>query len=394
MIERRLLPVLRERLDAFPVVVLLGPRQAGKTTLALEVAKTRPSVYLDLESEADLAKLSEPELYLREQREKLVILDEIHRKPELLPVLRGLVDEARRTGFSSGRYLLLGSASLDLLQKTSESLAGRVSYLELAPFDALEVGNADRLWLRGGFPPSYLAPGEEQSFLWRRDFLRTYWEREIPFFGGRLPAATLRRFWIMLAHLQGEPMNKTLLAESLDLDARTVGRYLDLIEDLYLLRKLPPWFTNVRKRVKKTPRLYLRDSGLLHALLNLKNADALLAHPVVGKSWEGFAIENLLRAVGDAAEGFFYQAGGAEVDLLLAFGPRRIWAIEVMRSLSPRPKKGFYRALKDLDPEAAYVVYPGEEEYPLSQGVRAVPLETLMRRLSSEPGQTHLRPNG
>ncbi|HFB39440.1 MAG TPA: DUF4143 domain-containing protein, partial [Oceanithermus sp.] len=260
--------------------------------------------------------------------------------------------------------------------------AGRVSYLELSPFDALEVPDLDRLWLRGGFPPSYLAPSDEQSLIWRKDFLRTYLEREIPFFGGRLPAATLRRFWTMLAHLQGEPVNKSLLAESLDLDARTVGRYLDLLEDLYLLRKLPPWYTNVRKRVKKTPRLYLRDSGLQHALLGLGTGEDLLAHPAVGKSWEGFVIENLLRAAGEEAEGFFYQAGGAEVDLVLALGPDRLLAVEVKRSLNPKPKKGFFQALKDLKPEAAFVVYPGTEEYPLAPGVRAIPLPALMRQLA------------
>ena len=382
MIQRRLRRELEKRLATFPAVALLGPRQVGKTTLALEVAKGRSSIYLDLESDADLAKLAEPELYLKERLDKLVILDEIHQKPDLFRVLRGLIDEARRRGLETGRYLLLGSASPDLLKQTAETLAGRVSYLELSPFDALEVPDLDRLWLRGGFPPSYLAPSDEQSLIWRRDFLRTYLEREIPFFGGRLPAATLRRFWTMLAHLQGEPVNKSLLAESLDLDARTVGRYLDLLEDLYLLRKLPPWYTNVRKRVKKTPRLYLRDSGLQHALLGLGTGEDLLAHPAVGKSWEGFVIENLLRAAGAAGEGFFYQAGGAEVDLVLALGPNRLLAVEVKRSLNPRPKKGFFQALEDLKPEAAYVVYPGTEEYPLARGVRAIPLPALMRRLA------------
>lgn len=387
MNKRRLLPVLVQRLANVPAVVLLGPRQAGKTTLALALAEERDALYLDLESEQDRAKLAEPELYLADRLDRLVILDEIHRTPGLFPVLRGLIDRARRGGRRSGLYLLLGSASLDLLQQSGETLAGRVSYLELHPFDVLEVGDTtadrDRLWLRGGFPDSFLASGDAESLRWRLDFIRSYLERDIPQFGPRIPAERLRRFWTMLAHHQGGMLNIAQLARNLGVDPKTAAAYIDLLADLLLVRRLPAWHANVGKRLVKSPKVYVRDSGLVHALLGIGDKEAVLSHPVVGASWEGFAVEQLLAAAPEGVQGHFYRtSGGAEIDLLLSFPGGRLWAVEVKRSLTPRPEKGFHSACADLEPEGRFVVYPGAEAYPVGNNVRAVPLPELTRTLA------------
>jgi len=384
VIPRRIQPVLEARLDQVPVVVLTGPRQAGKTTLALEVAKRREALYLDLESERDRARLAAAELYLEAHLDRLVVLDEVHRMPELFPLLRSLVDRARREGRRTGLYLLLGSLAPEVSRQAGESLAGRASYLELAPLDLLEVGKEaeERLWLRGGFPESFLAPGDGASYRWRLDFLRSYVEREIPLLGGRLPGEVLRRFLTMLAHLQGELLNTSELARNLGLDGRTVNRYLDFLVDLYLLRRLPPLEANVGKRLVKSPKLYLRDSGLVHALLGIQDFEGLLSHPVVGRSYEGLVLENLLRVLPEGAQAFFYRTrAGAEVDLVLLFPGGGVWAVEVKRSLDPRPSRGFHEALKDLRPQMAFVVYPGAEVLPLGEGVLAAPLYEVMGRL-------------
>ncbi|RME81185.1 MAG: ATP-binding protein [Zetaproteobacteria bacterium] len=389
MIERRLFAQAMRRLDDTPAVVLLGPRQVGKTTLALHIAEARKdAIYLDLESESDRARLQEPELYLGERLDRLVILDEIHRVPHLFPILRGLIDRARRAGRRSGLYLLLGSASMDLLRQTGESLAGRVSYLYLDPFDVLEVGHIAedaerRLWLRGGFPESFLAADDRRSLRWRQDFIRTYLERDIPQFGRRVAAETLRRFWVLLAYHQGGLLNVAQLARDVGIDAKTAASYLDLLVDLLLVRRLPPWHANVGKRLVKSPKVYVRDSGILHALLGIANEESLLAHPVLGASWEGFVIENLLAVAGGEAEGYFYRtSGGAEVDLILRFSDGRTWAIEVKRGLAPKLSKGFRSACKDLRPDAAFVVYSGKEAYPLARDVTAIPLRELAKRVA------------
>lgn len=386
MKARRLLPVLEQRLTEVPAVVLTGPRQAGKTTLALAVAEERDALYLDLESEQDRAKLAEPESYLADHLGRLVILDEIHRAPGLFPVLRGLIDRARRDGRRSGLYLLLGSAALDLLRQSGETLAGRVSYLELHPFDVLEVGptaaQRDDLWLRGGFPESFLAPNDAHSLRWRQDFIRSYLERDIPQFGPRIAAERLRRFWTMLGHHQGGVLNVAQLARNLDVDAKTAAAYIDLLTDLLLVRRLPAWHANVGKRLVKSPKVYVRDSGLVHALLGLGNKDAVVSHPVVGASWEGFAVEQLLAAAPEGMQGFFYRtSGGAEIDLVLGFPGGRIWAVEVKRSLAPRPEKGFHNACTDLQPERRFVAYPGDESFPLGRDVQTIPLPELGRML-------------
>lgn len=386
MIPRRLLPAVVDALAEASAVALLGPRQVGKTTLALEVAKTRPSVYLDLEADGDRAKLSDPELYLSQHEDKLVILDEIHRTPQLFVSLRGLIDSGRRRGHGTGRFLILGSASMDLLKQSSESLAGRIRYLELAPLDAGEVGQAalETLWLRGGFPPSFLAPSDTASLRWRLDFIRTYLERDIPQLGPRIPAETLRRLWTMLAHQQGGLLNAAALARALAVDGKTVASYIDLLVDLLLVRRLPPWHGNVRKRLVKSPKVYVRDSGLVHALLGVGDLEALLAHPVAGASWEGLAVESLLSAAPLGTEAYFYRtAAGAEIDLLLKLpGHRRPWAVEIKRGLAPRIERGFRLAREDVKPERCFVVYSGLERFPLAEGVEAIALVDLCTELS------------
>jgi hypothetical protein len=387
MIPRRLLPSLTAALAESPAVALLGPRQAGKTTLALEIAQSRPAVYLDLESEADRAKLAEPELYLPQHEDKLVILDEIQRTPQLFRSLRGLIDSGRRRGRGKGRFLILGSASIDLLKQSSESLAGRIRYLELAPLDAGEVGRErlDALWLRGGFPESLLAASDGQSLRWRTDFIRTYLERDIPQLGPRIPAETLRRLWTMLAHQQGGLANAAALARALAVDGKTVAAYLDLLVDLLLVRRLAPWHGNVRKRLVKSPKVYVRDSGLVHALLGIADREALLAHPVAGGSWEGLAIESLVAAAPDGAEAFFFRtAAGAEIDLLLKLpGRRKPWAIEVKRGLAPKLERGFHLACETVRPERRLVVYGGTERFPLAEGAEALALTDLCAELSA-----------
>jgi uncharacterized protein len=380
MIERRLAPLLNDAIAHMPAVALLGPRQVGKTTLALEVGRGYDALYLDLESEQDRAKLAQPELYLADHQDKLVILDEVHRAPGLFPVLRGLIDRARRAGRTAGQYLLLGSASLDLLKQSGESLAGRIAYLELAPFNVLETASPlhDALWVRGGFPDSLLAPDAVRSLRWRQDFIRTYLERDIPQFGPRIAAETLRRFWGMLAHHQGGLLNTAQFARNLGVDAKTAASYLDLLVDLLIVRRLPAWHANIGKRLVKSPKVYVRDSGLVHALLAIPDKETLLAHPVVGQSWECFVIENLLVNAGDKAQGYFYRtSGGAEIDLLLAWPDGSLWAVEVKRSLSPKVERGFHAACDDLTPVRKFVVYPGQERYHMAPDIEAISLRDL-----------------
>jgi hypothetical protein len=392
MFIRHLMPLLTEELQHSPAVALLGPRQSGKTTLALEAAKSIPSLYLDLESERDRAKLAQAELYLSDHLDKLVILDEVHRAPHLFPVLRGLIDQARRAGRRAGQYLLLGSAALDLLQQSGETLAGRIAYLELGPLNLLETGTAlhDALWLRGGFPESLTAPSDARSLRWRQNFIRTYLERDIPQFGPRIAADTLRRFWTMLAHHQGGLLNVTQLARNIGVDVKTAQSYIDLLCALLLVRRLPPWHANTGKRLVKSPKVYVRDSGLVHALLDIETKETLLSHMVLGASWEGFCIENLLTCASTSVQAYFYRtSGGAEIDLLLVWPRGELWAIEIKRSLSPKVERGFHAACADLSPSRKLVVYPGAESFPLGNDVVAVPLAALCQQLAfkSNPSQ-------
>jgi predicted AAA+ superfamily ATPase len=387
MIERDATKHLNDALARQAAVGLIGPRQVGKTTLALAVAAGRPSVYLDLESPADRDKLTAPELYLNAHADKLVVLDEIHHAPEIFGVLRGLIDQGRRSGQRTGRFLVLGSASIDLLRQSGESLAGRIEYVELGPLTVHEAARTgaeiERLWLRGGFPESLLAASDADALRWRRNFVRTYLERDVPQFGPRVPAVTLERLWTMLAHNQGAMLNAAQLAAGLSVSAPTVSAYIDLLADLLLVRRLPPCLANMGKRLVKSPKVYVRDSGLVHALLRIETWDDLMGHPVAGPSWEGFVIENLLAAAPEGAQASFYRtSAGAEIDLVLDLGGRSgRWAVEIKKSLTAKPSRGFWNAVADLRPERAFVVHSGVERYPLAPGVEAIGLRELADEL-------------
>jgi predicted AAA+ superfamily ATPase len=366
-------------------VALLGPRQVGKTTLAHVIEEGRKSVYLDLESPLDREKLADTVYYLTLHEDDLVVIDEVQRMPELFATLRGLIDQGRRRGKKSGRFLLLGSASAELLRQ-SESLAGRISYIELGPLDVLEVPvkNHALLWVRGGFPESFLATNAAESLRWRNAFIRTYLERDIPQFGPRIPATTLGRFWTMLAHVQGGIFNAAQLARGLAVEGKTVARYLDLLVDLMLVRRLPPFQANVGRRLVKSPKVFVRDSGIVHALLNIGDYETLLGHPVIGASWEGFVIENLLAAAPERTMASFYRtAAGTEIDLVLEIPGHGLWAIDIKRGLSARPEKGFYDACGDLDPKRRFLVNSGNERHMVSEKVETIGLKDLAAELAA-----------
>lgn len=383
MINRRLLPQIEHSLGDFPAVALLGPRQAGKTTLARIVASARPdSVHLDLERPSDLAKLSDPELFLSRHAGQFIVLDEIQRQPELFAVLRALID-AQRT---PGRFLLLGSASPQLLRQASESLAGRICFHELAPFDVSEINPSHRqlqdFWLRGGYPLSWLAQSDASSFAWRESFISTHLERDIPAFGIRIPGTTLHRFWQMLAHLHGQLWNASRLAAGFGVSAPTVQHYLDILEATYMLRRLPPLQANLGKRLVKSPKVYLRDSGILHALLGIENLNDLAGHPIVGASWEGWVLEQIAQLIGAQWQLSFYRtASGAEMDVVATRGGRKI-GFEIKFSSAPALSKGFWSALNDLQLDQAYVVAPVESGYPLAPNVEVVAATELANVLA------------
>lgn len=386
MIARILGQLVLQRLSEFPAVALLGPRQVGKTTLARSLEPSgEPPLYLDLENPADLAKLSDPAAYLRTRADRLVIIDEVQRAPGIFQVLRGVIDERIRDGQDAGHFLLLGSASLDLLQQSSESLAGRVAFLELGPLDVREVDPVfdTPLWVRGGYPRSLLAASDDASAAWRANFIATYLERDIPMLGPRIPAETLRRFWTMLAHRQGSLLNAAELARSLGVDGKTVASYLDLMVDLLMVRRLQPLHANVGKRLTKSPKTYVRDSGLVHSLLGLETLDDVLGHPVAGGSWEGLVVETLIAAAPPRTRPTFYRtAAGAEMDLVLDMPGSKRWTIEVKRNTAPTLTRGFHNAMEDLDPERAFIVYPGTERYPMKPSVEAIGLRELAQLLA------------
>ena len=392
MIKRSAQQIVVQALARQAAVALVGPRQVGKTTLALEIAESRPALYLDLESREDRVKLTEPALFLKQYEDRLVILDEIHRVPELFQTLRGLIDQGRRRGRRTGRFLILGSASIDLLRQSGESLAGRIEYVDMAPFGVLEVAPDEaaltRLWVRGGFPDSFLAGGDADSLIYRKNFIRTYLERDIPQFGPRIPAETLERLWTMLAHAQGTLLNASRLAAGLSVSAPTVNSYIDLLVDLLLVRRLTPFQVNIGKRLVKSPKVYVRDSGLVHALLGIEDHNELAGHPVVGASWEGFVIENLLAVVPERTLASFYRtAAGAEVDLVLELpGQHGIWVIEIKRGLAPRMEKGFHNARKDIKPSKSFMVYAGAGRYPVTEGVEAISLHDMVGELAEVNG--------
>jgi predicted AAA+ superfamily ATPase len=391
--NRKILKIALSLLESFPALAILGPRQVGKTTLAKELSQfiSGKTIYLDLEKPSDLIKMEDAELYFQEHPESFIIIDEIQRSPELFPLLRSIIDERRQAGKKGGQFLLLGSASLELLKQSSESLAGRLHYLELTGLLTTEVADADyqqiiRLWNRGGFPESFLAASDELSFIWRQSFIRSYLERDIPQWGPRIPAETLRRFWTMLAHNQGNLWNASTLAASLGSSVPTINRYLDLLVDLLLVRTLRPWSNNSGKRLVKTPKVYIRDSGLVHALLQLNTSEDILSHPIAGKSWEGLIIENIIAELPVGATIWFYRSSaGAEIDLLIEYGSMMRVAIEIKRSSTPKIMQGFYNACEDVKATHRYVIYSGNEIYTLTKGVKAIPiteLKTLMEQLN------------
>lgn len=401
MIGRRISSQVTDGLRRQPAVALTGPRQCGKTTLAHQLVGDSPSTYLDLELAEDRNRLAEPGPFFADHADELVIIDEVQRMPHLFEELRGVIDRGRREGRKTGRFLLLGSASIDLLTQ-SETLAGRITYVDLAPFDVTEVvpppGPApsaidrphpapelDRLWVRGGFPRSFLAESEADSVRWRADFIRSCIDRYLPQLGPRLPAATLNRLWTMLANSQGGLLNTSRLAGSLGIDGRTVNRYVDALVDLLLVRRLAPRGANVNKRLTRSPKVYVRDSGIAHSLLRIADKEALLGHPIAGPSWEGMVIENLIAVADDRAiPGFYRTAAGAEIDLVLDWSPGHTWAIEIKRSLSPRPERGFYSAIEDVEPSRSFVVYPGTERFRIAPNIEAISLPDLCDELIAQ----------
>lgn len=387
MIIRRLESQLTKAISKWPAVVLIGPRQIGKTTLAFAITAKRQSIYLDLENPTDLLKIQDVSTFYQPNSAKLIILDEVQRKPEIFGEIRGIIDAERRQRHTTGLFLFLGSASLDLLRQSSESLAGRTVTLELYPIDALEYDareteKLNRLWHRGGFPDSLLADSDTDSLDWRQNFIRTYVERDIALFGPRIPAETMMRFWTMLANNQGSTLNASQLAKSLDVSQTSIKRYLDLFTDLLLVRQLRPWSSNLNKRLVRSPKVYIRDSGIVHALLNIHSLNALLGHPVQGGSWEGFVIENILSVLPHRINTFFYTSqAGAEIDLILEISTQEKWAIDIKRSSAPTVTKGFHIASEDVGATKKFIIYPGQESFSIGQGLEIITLVDFMKKV-------------
>ena len=385
MIPRLLLTVLLQRLEWLPVVALLGSRQVGKTTLAKELKLEKGTHYLDLERPSDLAKVADPELYLGSLSGKLVILDEIQRVPELFPVIRSLVDERRRLGENTAQFLILGSASPDLLRQSSETLAGRISYLELTPFQLLELPEnplpINQHWFRGGYPGSYLSSSDQAASQWCDDFVTTYVERHLPQLGIGASPIQLRRLCSMLAHQQGATLSLANIGASLGIDGKTVRHYIDLLEGLYLIRRLPAWARNTGKRLVKAPKVYWRDTGLLHMLAGLPSLEHLLGHPLCGHSWEGYCIEQILSTLPKDTRCSHYRTHAkAEVDLVLETSAGEITAIEIKRTLSPKLTPGFRESMETLGAQRGCYIIPGGDPYPLSERVDAVPIGHFLRK--------------
>ncbi len=395
MIKRTLESKLLKSLKNVPITAILGSRQVGKTTLALEIAKQlleKDAFYIDLQLDSDLNKLNDPESYLKRFENQLLIIDEVQRKPDLFRVMRSLIDTRRRAGEVAGHFLLLGSASRDLLQQSSETLAGRIRYLELCPFSVMEIYhsnpsgfNYEDLWFRGGFPDSYLASTEDESWQWRNDFIATYVERDIPLMGPQVPPTRLKRFWTMLAHYNGQQVVASELGKSLEVSHTTIKTYIDILTDFYMIRQIQPWSGNSKKRLVKSPKIYLRDSGILHNLLNISNFESLLGHPAIGASWEGFIIENIIMQLSPKWRYSYYRTSSqSEVDLVLESPNNKVWAIEIKRSLSLTLSKGFYSACDDIGATGKFVIYAGTERYPMANDTEAIGLVDFLKIIIEE----------
>jgi predicted AAA+ superfamily ATPase len=394
MIKREIQERLYSAIEAMPVVVLLGPRQVGKTTLAIEVSHRvkKKASYLDLESDSDFNKLADAEAYLKRFSDELLVIDEVQRKPDLFRIIRGIVDARKRKGEKAGHFLLLGSSSRELLQKSSESLAGRIRYLELTPFTTSELYQAEgdpfdleKKWLRGGFPDSYLASSNQDSWLWRSDFISTYMERDLPSMGVNIAPPILKRFWKMLAHYNGNQINHSELGRSLVLSHTTIKSHLDVLTDFYMVRQLSPWSGNIKKRLVKTPKIYLRDSGILHSLLGLSNIEAILSHPAMGASWEGFVIESILNILNNQWTYSYYRtATQIEIDLVLQTPQQEVWAIEIKKSTAPKLGRGFFEACNDIKATHKFIVNANNESYPLNNGVEVIGLLDFLKMLKSK----------
>jgi len=371
-IPRKMESAIHKALKRSPAIAILGPRQSGKSTLARHILTHMDSVYLDLQAQADLAKLAAPELFLEQHRSQVVCLDEIQRLPEFFSVLRSEIDRHRK----SGRFLILGSASRDLIRQSNETLAGRIAYLNLTPFLLPEVAEFTSwwaLWTRGGFPESLLAESDDDSLNWRRDFVQTFLERDIPSLGFSIPMPVTRRLWQLLAHYHGQTINYSKLAEAVDLSVQTLKKYLALLEQTYMVRLLQPYEANLKKRLVKAPKLYIRDTGLLHDLLDIETYDQLLGHPVVGASWEGFAMENIIACMPRWRPSFIRTSNGAELDLVLERGTmRRVFEFKV--SKAPKPSRGFFELVRDLQPYSATIVAPVDESYDIGEHMRIMTL--------------------
>ncbi|MEM8568844.1 MAG: ATP-binding protein [Bacteroidota bacterium] len=382
MLNRKTLDKVIQKLQSISCVGLIGPRQVGKTTLAIEISEILPSIYLDLENPLDEAKLEDAVSFFQSNAAKLIILDEIQRKPEIFPILRGIIDKNRRDGRKNGQFLVLGSASVDLLRQSSESLAGRIHYIEMPAILASEYEDINTLWFRGGFPDSLLTADDAKSLDWRQGFISTYLERDVPFFAPRVPSTSVRRLWTMLAHYHGTFLNASTLASSLSVSNNTVTRYIDLMDDLFLVYRLQPWFSNIKKRLIKAPKVYVRDSGVLHALLNIPTRDSLLSHPVIGTSWEGFVIENIKGSLPKGSELFHYRAsGGSEIDLIIQHANGKTIAVEIKRSSIPKVARGFYEAGKEVQPDEKYVIYQGIDSFYLPNDVLAIGLKDFIQEI-------------
>ena len=360
-----------------PVVALLGPRQCGKTTLARMLAENKPGAYFDLENPVDLRRLSAP-MRVLEDLSGLVVIDEVQRRPDLFELLRVLVDRPH----SPARFLLLGSASPRLIKSVSESLAGRIGFVDLSGFDLSEVGGEHQnpLWVRGGFPRSFLAHDDSASLTWRENFIRTFLERDIPQLGITIPSETLRRFWTMIAHYHGQVWNAAQLAKSLGTSENTSRRYLDIMAGAYMVRVLPPWFENLRKRQIKSPKIYIRDSGILHALLQIPDLAGLQGHPKVGSSWEGFALEQVIGVLQKQEAYFWATHAGAELDLLIRWAGKN-YGFEFKYADAPGRTRSMNTAIQDLGLEYLWVVYPGHQEYVLDTKISVIPLKSVWKHI-------------